>query len=189
MDLMFCELVSYRKEDEYINGLRFQLTKVQVLKFVNYFRSINKWTEYYYHEINDYVISNTDIIEILNLTCPFWVDEEVLFFFNSWSIINSIEDYKQNEKKFIFQSFYKMNDQISHFYFLSGNEMKLTVDMNLDFSCMLDKQVLDIFTSKHMKFDNDNFYYKLLKIGCQELYIQDWEGIRLDPTPGFWDEE
>jgi len=81
MDLMFWELVSYREEDEFINGLRFQLTKAQVLKFVNYFRSNNKWTEYYYHEVNDYVISNTEIIEILNLPCPFWVDEKVLFFF------------------------------------------------------------------------------------------------------------
>lgn len=67
-------LVSFKEEDQYINGIVFSLTRTQSLQIVNHFRKEGKWTKYFYYEVGRYYLSNIDIIEILNLNVHFgWI--------------------------------------------------------------------------------------------------------------------
>ena len=184
MNLIGFEFVSFHNEDEYINGLKFQLTKNQVLNLVIYFRSKNQWTEYYYHEINEYDLTNEEIIEVLNLSAPFWMEKDTLFSFTGWSYHNYLKKEDGplvNEEKLILNSFYKNNDNISHSYLIYEDDIKKIKELEINLDNIISEKKLVFFSNNHRRFDTNNFYYKLTSTNTQELFFEGFCGIELDP--------
>ena len=79
-------LVSYSDNDEFINGINFGLTRDHVKLIIEHFRNSGKWSEYYFHEIGDYSLTHTQLIDILNLRCIYWSDSDLEYFFSGWSV-------------------------------------------------------------------------------------------------------
>lgn len=168
-------LVSFKEEDQYINGIVFSLTRTQSLQIVNHFRKERKWTKYFYYEVGQYYLSNIDIIEILNLKCPFWIDKNVTFLYQGYSITE-----KHNLTGLSFQSIYKKNNMESHFYLCFGNLSDQIKEANLPYNTILSDEILLRFEDEHMQFDTENFYYKLCIVPLNNIFSNSLEQFQLD---------
>lgn len=186
-------IISFAEEDNYINGLRFCLTKQQYLKIIDYFRNQGKWTQYYYCEVNEYFLTHFEIIDVLNLKCPFWVDDAIKYFFTGFSATEMTEAaYKKNSRLFIFQSYYKKNQEKSHSYVCDIEQF-----MELDASSLLNNRFLNNDYLKncednHRRFDCRNFDYKLEEILIQDLFVTIGEhnnAYELEYSKGFWEDD
>lgn len=194
MNFTSFDLVSFKEEDTYINGLRFQLLRNDVKKIISYFKNLNKWTEYYYHEIGEYNLTHIEILEILNLYCPFWFDKDLKFCLIAWSSNHLLTNYNagifESDKLLIFQSKYKKDEKYeSHSFLLVNEDINVVQKLNLTLNTSLPENILSCFSNSHRQFDTDNFIYVLKKIDQTEIYFDTWKDIELEPALGYWDEE
>lgn len=191
MDLTTFQLVGFTDEDEFINGLRFSLKVDQVKKIIAFFRSQKKWTEYYFHQISKYYLTENDLERILDLEANFWMNNKIMFDFAGLTINYIGEDF---DKSYImgFQGYSKSNIKPSHFYLCWSNEEEQITQNDLSCNVFLDEVVIKNFENKQRTFDTKNYLYKLEKLPVKEFYFRNGEmdsAIILDPSPEIWEEE
>jgi hypothetical protein len=190
MNLSAYQLVSFEEEDQFINGIHFSLKRSQAIKIIEYFSSKNKWTEYYFHEIADYDLTTDQICSMLNIH-EYWMNKKTMFFFQGYSIKKEQIEFK-NSLVMLIQSYDKINNKPSHFYICWGNDEEIIEKNNFLIGSFLVEDELNKFANKHRIFDTNNFKYRLEKVSMKELYFDSSEidsPIKLEPSPGFWDEE
>jgi hypothetical protein len=195
MELESFELVSFKDDDEFINGIRFPLTIEQSIKIISHFKSQGKWTEYYYHEIAQYYLTGDELLNVLELKAPFWNDQTIKYDFQ-WLAVNKnsllIDKYKENESWPCFQSFYISNNEPSHFYMCKVEELLTIKNKNEYLRKILPIELLNTFSNNYRQFDENNFYYRLELISLKKILLSKLEynaNIKLEPTEGYWEED
>lgn len=193
MKINIAMLISFRDEDEFINGIRFNLTVKMVKSIVEYFRSQAIWTDYYNCEINRYILTQTEVCDLLNLKSKYWSDKELEFSFDlfsgDWEKIGL--DYLVNKPIYCLQSKDKINHYDSHFYKCNEDIVKAIIENKIEVNEKLTPEFLLPFSNKHLQFDFSNFDYFLETKPFKEIYIggKDVDDIATEYSEGYWDDD
>jgi len=168
MTLIKYSLVSYTVEDEFINGLNFGLLKNQVELIIEYFKSHEMWTEYYFHEIGDFSLTQDQLIDILGLRCPYWSESDVRYFFSGWSVNEEDPMFDVYQKKGnwkCLQAIDKKTQNDSHFFV--GNESLQKVEY-------LESEKLSesINESDNVHLDLTNYLYRIASYRVSNLIFE-----------------
>jgi len=177
MTLVKYSLVSFTDEDEFINGINFGLLKEDVELLIEYFKSCKMWTEYYFYEIGDFCLTQDQVIDILDLRCPYWSNPEVQYSFSGWSVNEGdplYEVYKKNGKWKCLQSIDKKTQNDSHFFV--GNE-------SLQKAEHLEERKLSESINKfdNVQFDTTNYSYRIASYRVSNLIFDpssEWLRLR-----------